>query len=66
MKHSLRRTIGAGAATLILLVASAPVAGVAAQDAGKPHKARANTKTAPAPPPAAVIFAVARAIHRRR
>jgi len=53
MKHSLRRTIGAGAATLILLVASAPVAGVAAQDAGKPHKARANTETAPAPPSAA-------------
>jgi hypothetical protein len=53
MKHSLRRTIGAGAAALILLVADAPVAGVAAQDAGRPHKARANGKTAPAPPPAA-------------
>ena len=34
-------------------MAGTPVAGVAAQDAGKSHKARANTKTAPPPPPAA-------------
>jgi predicted acylesterase/phospholipase RssA len=53
MKHSLRRTIGAGAAALILLAAGAQVADVAAQDAGRAHKARSNTKTAPAPPPAA-------------
>jgi hypothetical protein len=52
MKHSLRRTIGAGAAALILLAAGAQVADVAAQDAGRTHKAR-NAKTAPAPPPAA-------------
>jgi len=51
MKHSLRRTIGAGAAALILLVAG--VAGVAAQNAGKAHQGRANGKTLPAPPPAA-------------
>jgi hypothetical protein len=52
MKHSLRRTIGAGAAALILLVACvAPVAGVA-QDAGRSHQPRANGKP-PAPPPAA-------------
>jgi hypothetical protein len=50
MKHSLRRTIGAGAAVLIVLAAGAQVAGVAAQDAGRTHKAR-NAKTAPAPPP---------------
>jgi hypothetical protein len=52
MKHSLRRTIGAGAAVLILLAASAQVAGVAAQDTGRTYKAR-NAKTAPAPPPVA-------------
>ena len=51
MKHSLHRTIGAGAAALILLAASAPGIGVA-QDAGKPHQGRANGKP-PAPPPAA-------------
>jgi hypothetical protein len=52
MKHSLRRTIGAGAAALILLVACvAPVAGVA-QNAGRSHQPRANGKP-PAPPPAA-------------
>jgi len=50
MKHSLRRTIGVGAAALILLVAGAQMAGVAAQDGGKPNKARA-TRTAPAPAP---------------
>src|SRR5438477_9382880 len=52
MKPSLRRTIGAGAAALIILMAGAPLAGVAAQDAGWTHKAR-NAKTAPVPPPAA-------------
>src|SRR5215472_10246388 len=51
MKHSLHRTIGAGAAALILLAAGAPGIGVA-QDAGKPHQGRANGKP-PAPPPAA-------------
>jgi len=51
MKHSLRRTIGAGAAALILLVAGAQMSGVAAQDGGRPNKARA-TRTAPAPAPA--------------
>src|SRR5215469_1403115 len=50
MKHSLRRTIGAGAAALILLVAGAQMADVAAQDGGKPNKARA-TRAAPAPAP---------------
>jgi len=55
MKHSLRRTIGAGAAALILLMAGAQVAGVAAQDAGKSHKVRANAKAVPAPPPAAQL-----------
>jgi hypothetical protein len=50
MKHSLRRTIGAGAAALILLLAGAPVAGVA-QDAGRPHQGRTNGK--PTAPPAA-------------
>ena len=49
MKHSLRRTIGAGAVALILLVAG--VAGVAAQNAGKAHQGRPNGKTPPAPPP---------------
>jgi predicted acylesterase/phospholipase RssA len=53
MKHSLRRMIGAGAAALILLAAGAQLAGVAAQDGGKSHKARTNTKTAPPPPPTA-------------
>jgi len=53
MKHSLRRTIGAGAAALILLVAGAQMADVAAQDGGKPNKARATTAApAPAPSPA--------------
>jgi Patatin-like phospholipase len=53
MKPSLRRTIGAGAAALIIWMAGAPLAGVAAQDAGRPHKAR-NAKTSPVPlPPAA-------------
>ena len=51
MKHSLHRTIGAGAAALILLAAGAPGIGVA-QDAGKPHQGHANGKP-PAPPPAA-------------
>ena len=50
MKHSLRRTIGVGAAALILLVAGAQMSGVAAQDGGRPNKARA-TRTAPAPAP---------------
>jgi patatin-like phospholipase len=36
-------------------MAGAQVAGVAAQDAGKSHKARANAKTVPAPPPAAQL-----------
>ena len=53
MNHSLRRTIGAGAAALILLVAGAHVAGVAAQNTGKAHQGRANGKTPPAPPRAA-------------
>jgi patatin-like phospholipase len=52
MKPSLRRTIGAGAAALIILIAGAPLAGIAAQDAGRAHKVR-NAKTSPAPPPAA-------------
>jgi hypothetical protein len=51
MKYSLRRTIGAGAAALMLLAAGAQLAGVAAQDAGRIHKSR-NAKTAPPPPPA--------------
>jgi hypothetical protein len=51
MKHSLRRTIGAGAAALILLSAGAHFGGVVAQDASRPHKARASGKTPP--PPAA-------------
>jgi predicted patatin/cPLA2 family phospholipase len=45
--------ICAGAVALIVLAASAHGAGVAAQDAGSPHKARANTKAAPVPPPIA-------------
>jgi len=52
MKPSLRRTIGAGVAALIVLTAGAPLADAAAQDAGRTHKAR-NAKTAPVPPPAA-------------
>jgi Patatin-like phospholipase len=53
MKHSLRRTIGAGAAALILLAAGALLTGVAAQDAGRTQKARSNSRTVPPPPPAA-------------
>ena len=53
MKHSLRRTIGAGAAALIVLAAAAHMAGVAAQDAGKRQKPPAATRAAPPPPPAA-------------
>jgi hypothetical protein len=53
MKHSLRRTIGAGAAALILLTAGAPLAGLAAQDAGRAQKARSNGRTVPPPPPPA-------------
>jgi len=52
MKHSFRRTIGAGAAALILLVAGAPVAGVA-QDGGKSHQGRVSGKPPAAPPVAA-------------
>jgi predicted patatin/cPLA2 family phospholipase len=52
MKHSLRRMIGVGAAVLIVLAAGAQVAGIAAQDAVRTHKAR-SAKTAPAPPPPA-------------
>ena len=52
MKRIFRRTICAGAAALILLAAGAHGT-VIAQDTGKTHKARANGKTPPAPPPAA-------------
>ena len=52
MKRIFRRTICAGAAALILLAAGAHGT-VIAQDTGKAHKARANGKTPPAPPPAA-------------
>jgi Patatin-like phospholipase len=52
MKRIFRRTICAGAAALILLAAGAHGT-VIAQDTGKAHKARANGKTSPAPPPAA-------------
>src|SRR6516164_1238598 len=62
MKHSLRRTIGVGAAALILLVAGAQMAGVAAQDGGKPNKARA-TRTAPAPAPAPSPAPAAQPVH---
>jgi Patatin-like phospholipase len=48
MKHSLRRTIGAGAAALILLVASVALVAGVAQDAGRSHQPRANGKP-PAP-----------------
>lgn len=51
MKRFLRRTICAGAATLIFLAAGALMAG--AQDAGQSHRARGNAKTSPAPPPVA-------------
>jgi Patatin-like phospholipase len=50
MKRIFRRTICTGAAALILLAAGADGI-VVAQDAGKTHKARANGKTPPAPPP---------------
>jgi predicted patatin/cPLA2 family phospholipase len=53
MKHSLRRTIGAGAAALILLTAGAQLADLAAQDAGRTQRARSNPRAAPAPPPPA-------------
>jgi hypothetical protein len=52
MKHSLRRTISAGAAALILLAAGAHWA-VVAQDAGRSHQPRANGRTPAAPPPPA-------------
>ena len=52
MKHSLRRTISAGAAALILLAAGAHGT-VVAQDTGRSHQPRANGRTPPAPPPAA-------------
>jgi hypothetical protein len=52
MKHSLRRAIGTGAAVLIVLAAGASGT-VIAQDVGQSHKARANGKTSPAPPPSA-------------
>jgi hypothetical protein len=52
MKHSLRRTISAGAAALILLAAGAHGA-VIAQDAGRSHQPRANGRTPAAPPPPA-------------
>ena len=53
MKHSLRRTISAGAAALILLAAGAHGT-VIAQDAGRSHQPRANGRTPAAPlPPAA-------------
>jgi predicted patatin/cPLA2 family phospholipase len=52
MKHSLRRTIAAGAAALILLAAGAPMGGVAAQDAARTHKARTTTRPSPPPSPA--------------
>ncbi len=54
MKHSLRRTIGAGAAALILLAAGAHEI-VVAQDAGRLQVARTHAKTPPAAaaPPAA-------------
>lgn len=51
MKHSLRRTIGAGAAALILFAAGAQLADVAAQDAGRTQRARINGRTVPPPPP---------------
>jgi predicted patatin/cPLA2 family phospholipase len=51
MKHSLRRTIGAGAAALILFAAAAPLADVAAQDAGRTQKTRSNGRTVPPPSP---------------
>jgi len=50
MKRILRRTICTGAAALILLAAGAHGT-IVAQDTGKTHKARANGKTPPAPPP---------------
>src|SRR5215472_13341829 len=53
MKYSLRRTIGAGAAALILLTAGAQLADLAAQDAGRTQRARSNPRAAPAPPPPA-------------
>ena len=51
MKHSLGRTIAAGAVALIV-AAGAQLAGVAAQDAGRPHRAPPAARTAPAPAPA--------------
>jgi predicted patatin/cPLA2 family phospholipase len=53
MKHSLRRTIGAGAAALILFAAGAQLADVAAQDAGRTQRARTNGRSLPPPPPPA-------------
>src|SRR5215467_10605471 len=52
MKHSLRRTIAAGAAALILLTAGTHGT-VVAQDSGRSHQGRPNGKPPPAPPPAA-------------
>ena len=53
MKHSIRRTISAGAAALILLAAGAHGT-VVAQDTGRSHQPRANGRTPAAPlPPAA-------------
>lgn len=51
MKRSLCRIIRAGAAALVLLATGAQFAGVAAQDGANSHRARANSKTAPAPVP---------------
>ena len=54
MKRSFRRTICAIAAAACFLAVSGMQHGdVAAQNAGKAHKARGNAKTAPAPPPVA-------------
>src|SRR6516225_9365025 len=54
MKHSLRRTISAGAAALILLAAGAHGTVIAQDAAGRSHQPRANGRTPAAPlPPAA-------------
>jgi predicted patatin/cPLA2 family phospholipase len=50
MKPSLRGTIFAGAAALIVLTAGAQLGGLAAQDAGRTHQGR-SAKPAPSPPP---------------
>ena len=52
MKRSLSRTIAAGAAALVVLAAGAQLAGVAAQDSGRSHRAApATARTAPTPAP---------------